>query len=172
MKSIDDINDKIYEAKPITKYSFYLNGRIEILLETKNEIVSSLEALNDTGNSSENISNAEKLLWFWILGAYEVVRTMHQSKASFSEKVLKKLQDLKQVLAKARMPASKMEVKNKKQAVTSFRSPIGIDVKAKDFELFTDDENFISAKSLLSSFEEVIKSITTKDILAPHQSNY
>ncbi|MDL5502258.1 MAG: hypothetical protein QSU88_03485 [Candidatus Methanoperedens sp.] len=50
-------------------------------------------------------------MWFWTLGAYEVIRTMWQAEDCFSENFFKKFSELKNDLAKVRMPSSKMEKK-------------------------------------------------------------
>jgi len=53
------------------------------------------------------VERAESLMWFWLLGAYEVVRTMHQAKACFSERLVRELSGLRKMLAAVRMPAAK-----------------------------------------------------------------
>jgi len=58
-------------------------------------------------------------MWLWILGGYEIVRTMVQAEKCFSPEALNRLRSLKKSLAIARMPASKMEKQGKRVPVTS-----------------------------------------------------
>lgn len=113
---------------------------------------------------------AESLMWFWILGAYEVVRTMHQAKQCFSERLVDDLGRLKKTLAVIRMPAAKMEKPGKKAAVPSNRSPAGYDIENRDLLVGDPEESpDISARSVLSEFDRVFSSITKSDVLAHHR---
>jgi hypothetical protein len=112
-------------------------------------------------------------MWFWSLGAYEVVRTMHQSKECFSDRLVQDLSGLKKTLATVRMPAAKMEKPGKRAPVTSNRSPSGWDVENRDL-LVNDPEEGpnISARWMLSEFDRVFSSITNSDVLAHHEEVY
>ncbi len=115
----------------------------------------------------------ESLMWFWLLGAYEVVRTMHQSKVCFSERLAQELSGLKKMLAAARMPAAKMEKPGKKIAVTSNRSPAGWDADNRDLLINDPEERAdISARWMLSEFDRVFSSISKSDVLAHHEAAY
>ncbi len=95
-------------------------------------------------------------MWFWTLGAYEVVRTMCQAKICFSENFYEKILELKNDLAKARMPRAKMEKKGKKNMpVSSNRSPDGWDNTNKDL-LIGDPEDPISGRMLLEKNENIL----------------
>ena len=48
-------------------------------------------------------------IWLWILGAYEVVRTMCQARICFSEEYLAKLTTFKTAMADIRIPFAKQE---------------------------------------------------------------
>ena len=96
--------EQLLEREPLLVFSFYLSGRVLVLCDLADEIVANL----DQGFSAEPIDGgvigrADMLMWFWLLGAYEVVRTMHQAKQCFSERLAADLQDLKKQLAHARM---------------------------------------------------------------------
>jgi hypothetical protein len=132
----------------------------------------------DQGFSGESVDGgqverAESLMWFWLLGAYEVVRTMHQAKECFSERLVQDLNGLKKMLATVRVPAAKMEKAGKRAAVSSNRSPAGWDVENRDL-LVNDPEESpdISARWVLSEFDRVFSSITKSDVLANHEAAY
>ena len=166
---------QIVEREPVVAFSHYLSGRVNVLCSFADEIIENLDkGFSGQSVDGERITRAESLMWFWLLGAYEVVRTMHQAKACFSERLVQELGGLKKILATVRMPAAKMEKPgNKKAAVTSNRSPTGWDVKNRDL-LVNDPEESpdISARWILLEFDRVFSSITQSDVLAHHEKAY
>ena len=162
------------EREPLIAFSHYLSGRVNVLCSFGDEIIENL----DNGFSGQcvdggRVERAESLMWFWLLGAYEVVRTMHQAKACFSERLVQELSGLKKTLATARMPAAKMEKPGRRAAVTSNRSPAGWDVEHRDL-LVNDPEESpdTSARWMLSEFDRVFSSIAANYVLSHHQEGY
>ncbi|WP_352296475.1 hypothetical protein [Pseudoalteromonas sp. 20-MNA-CIBAN-0454] len=154
-------------------FSHYLSGRVNVLYTFADEILENL----DHGFSSKRINvshveRAESLMWLWLLGAYEVVRTMHQAKQCFSCRLVQDLTDLKKTLASVRMPAAKMEKRGKNVPVTSNRSPSGWCVKDRDVLVNDPEENDVSARWILSEFHRVFSSITKADVLGHHEQTY
>ena len=96
---------------------------------------------------------------------------MCQAKECFSEKFYKKISELKNDLAKARMPSSKMEKKGKNTPVTSNRSPDGWDVSNKDL-LIGDPEDPISGRMILEKYDVVMSSLTVEDVKKRHEESY
>lgn len=165
---------RIVERDPLIAFSHYLSGRVNVLCSFADEIIENL----DKGFSGQcvdggQVERAESLMWFWLLGAYEVVRTMHQAKACFSERLVQELSGLKKTLATVRMPSAKMEKLGKRTAVTSNRSPTRWDIENRDL-LVNDPEESpdISARWMLSEFDRVFSSITKTDVLAHHEKAY
>ena len=118
--------DEVLEREPLMGFSHYLSGRVNVLLSITDEIVENLDAGFATDCIDGcRVGRADLLMWLWILGAYEVVRTMCQAKTCFSENTLSKLQELKQSLSDVRMPAAKMEKRGKNKPVTTrqYRPP-------------------------------------------------
>ena len=171
---VNPSEEQIFERDPLAAYSHFLSGRVNVLCSFAEEIIENL----DEGFTSEFIDGtaverAESLMWLWLLGAYEVVRTMHQAKQCFSQRLILDLQGLKKKLVTARMPAAKMEKTGKKIPVSSNRSPSGWDAANRDLLVNDpDDSASISARWLLSEFDRVFCSITRPDILAPHEASY
>jgi len=166
--------EEMLEREPLTGFSFFLSGRVNVLLGVADEILENL----DQGFSKESvdgsrIDRAETLLWLWILGAYEVVRTMTQARDCFAPRVHDELTRLKRGLSAVRMPAAKMEKPGKKQPVTSNRSPFGWDISKRDL-LVNDPEVApdLSARDLLAKFEQVFSAIRKEDVLRPHEASY
>ena len=162
------------EREPLIAFSHYLSGRVNVLCSFADEIIENLDkGLSGSCVDGGRVERAESLMWFWVLGAYEVVRTMHQAKECFSERLVQDLSGLKKTLATARMPAAKMEKPGKRAAVTSNRSPAGWDVENRDL-LVNDPEERpdIFARRMLSEFDRVFSSVTKSDVLAHHEAAY
>jgi hypothetical protein len=166
--------EQIIEREPLMVFSHYLSGRVLVLLSFADEIVEGL----DRGFSGQSVDGgqverAESLMWLWILGAYEVVRTMCQAKQCFSERAGQDLSNLKKTLSIVRMPAAKMEKLGKKIPVTSNRSPSGWDIGRRDlFVNDPDEDHDISARWILSEFDRVLSSLTKDDVLSHHEVSY
>ncbi|MGO9231814.1 MAG: hypothetical protein ACLQKA_21690 [Bryobacteraceae bacterium] len=171
---INPTEEQIVERDPLIAFSLYLSGRVNVLCSFADEIIDNL----DRGFSGErvdgaSVERAESLMWFWLLGAYEVVRTMHQANKCFSERLAQDLGALKKTLATVRMPAAKMEKPGRRVPVASNRSPSGWDVENRDL-LVNDPEQGpdVSARRVLSEFDRVFSSITRSDVRARHVKAY
>jgi hypothetical protein len=171
---IDPTWEQIVERDPLMAFSNYLSGRVHVLLAVADEIVENL----DRGFSEERVNGgqvvrAESLMWLWILGAYEVVRSMCQAKTCFSEKAFDELSRLKKALSVVRMPAAKMEKPGRKEPVTSNRSPSGWDFAKRDLLVNDPDAGSdIYARSILAEFDRVFSSIKKDDVIARHEESY
>lgn len=165
--------EQIVERDPLMAFSHYLTGRVYVLLTIADEIKENL----DQGFSEQTvddcrISRAESLMWLWALGAYEVVRTICQAKACFTQRALDEMGQLKKTLSAVRMPAAKMEKAGQKVPVTSNRSPAGWDLSRRDLLVNDPESTDIFARDLLGNFERVFSSIKPADVLARHESGY
>ena len=164
--------EEMFEREPLLKFSFYLSGRNNILLATIDEIIDYLD--NGFGTSVINgglIEKASTLLWFWTLGAYEMVRTISQAKVCFSDNFNSQILILKKELAKVRMPAAKMEKQGSEVPVNSNRSPDGWDVENKDL-LIGDPYEPVSGRCLLGLYDQVLSSLEIKDVKKRHEESY
>ena len=166
--------EQVLEREPLMGFSHYLSGRVNVLLAFADEIVDNLDqGFSEDCVDGGRVERAESLMWLWVLGAYEVVRTMCQAKTCFSSKTLDELSRLKKLLSVVRMPAAKMEKPGKKEPVTSNRSPAGWNPAARD--LFVNDpeqEPNVSARLLLAEFNRVFSSLTKDDVIAHHEESY
>lgn len=169
---VNPTEEEILTREPLIAFSFYLSDKNNILLSVSDEITENLDK-GFTNNSihTDLIGRASTLMWFWTLGAYEVIRTMCQAKVCFSENFYEKISELKTDLAKVRMPSSKMEKKGKTIPVGSNRSPDGWDVPNKDL-LVGDPEYPISGRMLLEKYDNVLSSLTIEDVKARHEHAY
>ncbi|MBB5190681.1 hypothetical protein HNQ50_001403 [Silvimonas terrae] len=166
--------EQIFERDPLSAFSFYLSGRVNVLCTIADEIIENLDqGFSAVCINGGRIDRAESLMWLWLLGAYEVVRTMHQAKQCFSERLGGDLQRLKNQLAIVRMPAAKMEKPGVKRPVGSDRSPAGWDVPGRDLLVNDPEERAnVSARRILTEFDNLFCSITSADVLGRHETQY
>jgi len=171
---IDPTREEAVAHEPLIVFSYYLAGRVSVLCSFGDEIIQNLDkGFSGAYIDGDRIARASSLMWFWLLGAYEVVRTMHQAKGCFSDRLVQELVPLKKMLAAARMPAAKMEKQGKKEAVTSNRSAVGWDSANRDlFVNDPEDSKKISARWLISEFDRVYSSITEHDVVVHHSKAY
>ncbi len=170
---INPTEEEILAREPLMAFSFYLSGRNNVLLDIGDEIIELLdEGFTCKFVNGGRIERAETLMWLWILGAYEVIRTMCQAKACFSKNFYEKIFSLKRDLAKVRMPAAKMEKQGKQEPVNSNRSPAGWDVDNKDLLINDPEDMVVSTRVLIDRYYSTISSITVKDVLKKHHESY
>ncbi|WP_020469934.1 hypothetical protein [Zavarzinella formosa] len=164
--------EEFEQKNPLVRFSWYLNGRIFVLNQLSSEIIENLnKAWPGKGLCVEFLQKAESQLWFWTLGAYEMIRTMDQAKTCFSCRLHPQLLAVKNRLSTARMPAAKMEVRSKKTPIASDRSPCDFDNQNRDL-LIGDPENPVSGRDVLKEFSQFISSIRLEDILKRHEDSY
>ncbi len=165
--------EQIVERDPLMAFSHYLSGRVHVLIDLSDEIQKDLDqGLTADFVDGGKVGHAEGLMWLWILGAYEVVRTICQAKICFSSNAHEQFMTLKKKLAVVRMPAAKMEKLGKKHPVSSNRSPADWDIQTRDLFIGDPLDQTTSARSLLVEFEHVFVSLTKEDVLARHEESY
>lgn len=164
--------DEELDREPLLAFSFYLSSRVIQLLLTTVEILEDLDrGFRASPVDGTRIGRASTMMWFWTLGAYEVVRTMCQAKTCFTPMMMAQLEELKRHLASVRMPDAKMEKPGRNVPVNSSRSPDGWDFEKADL-LLGDPESPVSARFLLSEFDRVMASMKKTDVLAHHSTTY
>ena len=128
------IIEEMHNKNPLTVFSVYTDIQSRIVRGLGQEILASLEVgitpEDGTGKgvvcSGEVIDRCYGQFWLWILGAYEVVRTMSQAEQCFSPRVVIELKGLKKRLAILRMPFAKQELRGKPIPVRTEPSIYGI----------------------------------------------
>ncbi len=168
---INPTDDEMIQREPLLKYSFYLSSKNNLLLNTIDTIKVKLEkGITEKLINADLVADASILTWFWTLGAYEIVRTMTQTKDCFSNELIIKLSALKKKLSKVRMPSAKMEKEGQKTPVNSNRSFDGWDTKSKDL-LIGNPDDYISARELFDLYDSTLSSIAVADVLKRHEES-
>ncbi len=172
------IIEEMHNKNPLTVFSVYTDIQSRIVRGLGQEILASLEVgitpEDGTGKgvvcSGEVIDRCYGQFWLWILGAYEVVRTMSQAEQCFSPRVVIELKGLKKRLAILRMPFAKQELRGKPIPVRTEPSIYGIGASPPDLR-FEVEGQIISIREFVVEYTRVFDSITRSDILADHRAN-
>jgi hypothetical protein len=169
--------EELVASDPLIAFSWYLSGRKNCVLKLGREILAELDdAFSGSVIDGGQLARAEMLMWFWTLGAYEVIRTMCQARNCFSPQLYAELKFLREELTQARIPAAKMEQprlgRKTARPVTSNRSPADWNEADRDLLIGDPTTSMISARHLVTRFEVVITGITPADIVARHEDSY
>jgi hypothetical protein len=169
--------EEFQNNNPLYKYSVYADGRVQILRNLSREILEELDKAFPENHInfpkqqitiSSHLGRAEELSWLWVLGAYEVIRTMDEAKECFSDRACKSIKELKNELSQIRMPMAKMEERKikgvPKTSINSTGSPAGIDRANRDL-LVGAPYDPKSLRKLLEHFYAFVSQLDGNDIL-------
>lgn len=111
-RSGEETIEEMYNKHPLLLFSLHTHGQVAAVQRLGTEILG-LIAQSKTGERTLDIKimHAYELFWFWVLGAYEVLRTMDQHKKCFSATVATDINNLKKKLAVIRVPFAKQELR-------------------------------------------------------------
>lgn len=137
-----------------------MQDRITNILD--NELILKEEPLHIDATAQRE---AWGFFWLWVLGAYELVRTMHQAKECFDGDVAQMLSMCKGILTDIRIPFAKQERVRKKNvpALTEFM-PLCKYYGERDMK-FSIEGKDISIKETMKVFRLHISSITSDKIV-------
>lgn len=113
---------KIMEETPLLGFSLYTATQVQSLQNIGKEIIDLSSNWNGTITDSPRVYD---LFWLWVLGAYEVLRTMGQHLDCFSEPLKKEITNNKKLFANIRMPFAKQELQGSKGPVYAEPSVVG-----------------------------------------------
>jgi hypothetical protein len=112
----------------------------------------------------EVTSLALRNIWFWVLGAYEVTRSLHEKGDLFQVETKNKLGSLKKYINKLRVPFAKHQVAgNRNTFIRNEASMMGIDSMEIDFIFLVQNEQF-NFKRLFLFFKETYNNIKKTDL--------
>ena len=166
-----DSSGQLQDVLPLSSFSFYLSGRVSCVKSLGEEIIENLDCAFIEVIQFERLSRAEMLFWFWLLGAYEIVRTMTHTDDCFAKHYADLLKDLKKRLEFVRMPAAKMEPRRNSMPVISNRSPAAINHEERDLLIGDPDGELDSCRDLIRTFNELIRQADSSTILKRHEDS-
>lgn len=161
-----DQNDAIrqmLEVSPLMAFSVYTVSQVDALHRVATEIKLLSEPWGDVGPITD-FQRVYGLFWLWVLGSYEVARTMDQNAMRcFSEGARARTAKMKRRLAEIRMPFAKQQLRGSNIPVYSEPSVAGIKGGGMIFHIGSEIFNSIE---IIHEFESFIESITPRDIVA------
>jgi hypothetical protein len=170
--SNDNLVENMLNENPLIGFSVYTHLQVEIVRNLGRQILEILDNAFEPGIADGNsVNRAYGMFWLWVLGSYEIIRTMTQSESCFSKSLVAKLRNLKKKVSILRMPFAKQEYPNKKQPIEAEASVYGVDTQTGDLK-FEVKGKVLSMRALIDEFESLFDSINRTDILQRHERSY
>jgi hypothetical protein len=161
LKQNPEFNFSIYthiQALTVRKLGQAINKQLDTMLATE-------------GVVDGDINEVYGQFWLWVIGTYEIIRTMSQAKKCFSTNLNTSLALVKANLSKVRMPFAKQEYIGKKKPIRNEASISSFNHKTRDFAI-TIGDNQIWVRNLIGEFDNIFKNMEVKDIVGDHRSSY
>lgn len=125
-QSAEDVIEEMYNRYSMMLFSGATQSQVTAVQELGNEILNLIKQSKIGDRSLDmKIMHASKLFWFWVLGAYEVLRTMDQHKKCFTATVAIEINNLKKKLAVIRVPFAKQELRGTGEPISGELSIYG-----------------------------------------------
>ena len=168
MEKQDETIEHMLNSTPLVIFSVYTHSQVETLNELGSEILGILDASMKEECIESDFHQIYGKFWLWVIGAYEVVRTMTDTKTGaadcFSDRIKMPLAELKDSLADIRMPFAKQEIRGKNEIILNEASIAEFDLKKRDLA-FSINNNSIWVRRSIAEFQAVFSSISRADVL-------
>jgi len=116
--------EAILEKHPLVAFSVYTHIQVEVLKDLGATIRASLDTTMSEGHvQGPGFNKLYGEFWLWVIGVYEVVRTMDQATGSFSGRAGADIHAFKRRVAKLRMPFAKQEYSGSTQGGLGQKHP-------------------------------------------------
>jgi hypothetical protein len=167
-----NIEDYLKE-NPIMRFSVYSDLQIKTIVEVGDSIVEQFDWMIQKPNRID-MSKGDPYgkIWLWIIGTYEIVRTMSDPKwkDSWSESAYSRISAFKRKISELRIPFAKQEIRRKPIPVEREPSIHGFDFEGKSY-LFEVNGTCYNIRNLIKEFEALIRSIKPDDVLCDLRQN-
>jgi hypothetical protein len=162
---------EMLDQNPLIGFSVYTHIQVCTLSALGREILALLDSYIAEGSAdAQAVNRAYGMFWLWLLGAFEVTRTMYQAKSCFRSEFSTKLLALKKRLSKLRMPFAKQEYDGERVPIKTEAS-FSVDTMRKDLK-FEIKGIVLSVRDLISTFESVFGNLKREDVLSDHRDSY
>ncbi|MGF6936984.1 hypothetical protein OKW41_006146 [Paraburkholderia sp. UCT70] len=159
-----------YQSCPLLGFSIYSVMQVRLLRKLGDQFVQSANQL--MSKEPERLFDGEDHLntygqfWLWVLGAYEVTRTMKEARSCFSSGASARIAAFNQRLSKVRMPFAKQQHRGKKSMVAGEPAVNTFDFNRRDLVFRIENADFY-AKDLVREFNELIDGVEAEDVIRP-----
>lgn len=181
----NDVIEQMLDKNPLLLFSTYTQIQTRIIRDLGQQIINELNvSIRLDQEASEAIVNSATIsqlygrFWLWVIGSYEITRTMCQANNRancFSATVGTRLQCFKQMISPLRMAFAKQEYadgrRNQEVPVQADASIAHFDGVNKDLGFQVKDKNY-SVRACIEEFEEMMGSIQRLDVLRNHRQSY
>jgi hypothetical protein len=108
---------ELIEKQPLFLFSLYTQIQVDALRRLR-ERLKQMEPLRNEQNFVQGGAFGEyyDYFWFWVLGAYEVIRVMDEHKDCFAGEIKDQLPEVKRRLNRLRVPFAKQDIAGRKPA--------------------------------------------------------
>ena len=176
--SPEDVIGRILNDNPLIRFSVYTHMQVKFLVQMCHEVRGILDATITRGVpasespivDAKRIEHAYHLFWLWVLGAYEVTRTMDQARDCFEPMFAQEVHALKERLAVLRIPFAKQEYSKENRPADNELSIYAFDFDSHDL-LFDVRSTSLSMRALFSKFESVMARVTLADVTGDHRQS-
>ena len=149
--------EKLYREKPLALFSIYTQVQADYLVKQGNTLCDKLDGYD---KDIVDFNDTYGQFWLWVLGAYEVIRTLDQQSESFDPGFAKNLKEIKIFLAEVRMPFAKQEYRGNGGTIRGDLSVVGFEQDMK-FEIAG---NPVSSREVIIQFTDFVESISLEQI--------
>lgn len=164
--------DELLKQNPEFHFSTYTHLQVLTVRKLGQAINKQLDTMLATEDVVDgDINEVYGQFWLWVIGSYEIIRTMSQAKKCFSTNLNTSLASVKANLSKIRMPFAKQEYKGKSKPIRNEASISSFNHKTRDFAFSIGDDQ-IWARDLIGEFDNIFKNMEAKDIVGDHRSSY
>ena len=159
------------DESPLLRFSVYTELQAQIILKLgeKIDVLVKASFLKEKNINGKYISQAHGNFWLWILGAFEILRTMADAKSCWSEAKYSEIKKLKIKISKIRGPFAKQTLNEKGLPVVNAELSIVIfNTEKCDFGYKIGETVFLQ-RELIEEFRQLIKSFKTEDVIRDHR---
>ena len=160
------------DQNPLMRLSSYSHTQSAFLCDLGAEINDLLDLCvqstsdSQTAIDSQKFNRAHFLFWLWVLGAFEVCRTMYKHRRHLSPEFATRVKRVKRELSLVRTPFAKQELSQPRgQTVFGELSVVGFCSESRDL-VYEIEGKHVYPRALIKGFEDFISSATPQDIRA------
>jgi hypothetical protein len=163
--------DQLLSKHPLLKFSLYTDVQVGLLRERGMEIIALLDDAcgQDSSCDADAMMRIYGCFWLWVLGSYEVVRTMDEARSCFAPALAERLNAFKRTVGKLRMPFAKQEYGRGRTNARPISAEASIySIESRDF-IFEVRGTSMSIRGLVTEFESLMAGIRPSDVLHDHR---
>ncbi len=146
------------------RFSPYTHFHVLTIVNMGREVRVELDACIDGDTvKMDGFSRSYSFFWLWVLGAFEILRTLLKKRACFSDDFAQRVRTLKGQVVRLRVPFAKLELSGNPAPIGPEASVSEVDSANKDIRFHIEGQGF-SARELIASFEALAEAVKSTDV--------